>query len=263
MHNVLTLICLLVATASAVPIRIKLPNANGTIVFAEDFEEGNLNQWNVQACPEGVTISSAYARTGNHSAKFTVNDGDTHAKCSSVPTDNPRAQLVSQKGLFTNGDEFYIAVSVFFPPGFPQPKDWFQIAELYGPPFAGSPSMGVDICQGNRICFQRDASHNFDDIWVSSPIVLGKWRDIVLHVKFSTDPSVGFVGIYDDGVQQKMSNGQSLVYYQTLSSVNWNGTPNNLFLNQYRSADENLGTVTLYHDAVKVGTTLESVMPPQ
>eukprot|EP01113_Clastostelium_recurvatum_P050807 TRINITY_DN970_c0_g1_i3.p1 TRINITY_DN970_c0_g1~~TRINITY_DN970_c0_g1_i3.p1 ORF type:complete len:277 (-),score=74.25 TRINITY_DN970_c0_g1_i3:75-905(-) len=238
------------------------PIGNGTVVFQEDFEEGNLNQWDVQACPQGVTISTTYARTGNHSAKFTVNDADTHAKCSAVPTENPRAQLVSKKDLFPNGVEYYIAVSVLFPPGFPQPTDWFQVVELYGPPFDGSPSMAIDLCHGNKLCFNRDASHNYDSIWISTPIVYGQWRDIVLHVKFSTDPNVGFVGVYDGGKQQTMSNGQALVHYQTLAKSNWDGQPNNLFLNQYRSSDSKLGTVTLYHDAVKVGTTLDAVMPP-
>eukprot|EP01111_Echinosteliopsis_oligospora_P006548 TRINITY_DN20744_c0_g1_i1.p1 TRINITY_DN20744_c0_g1~~TRINITY_DN20744_c0_g1_i1.p1 ORF type:complete len:271 (+),score=47.74 TRINITY_DN20744_c0_g1_i1:3-815(+) len=235
---------------------------NGTVVFSEDFEEGNLGQWEVQACPNGVSISSDVARTGNHSAKFIVNDGDTHARCSGVPTSNPRAQIVSNDGLFNDGDEFFIAFSVFFPDDFPQPTDWFQIAEIYGPPYEGSPSMGVDICHGDRLCFQRDASHNYDDIWTSSPIEYGEWRDVVLHIKFSTDPSEGFVGVYDNGVKQVMSNGKALVYYQTLSQVNWDGTPNNLYLNQYRASNSPLGTVTIYHDAVKVGTTLDSVTPP-
>ena len=76
----LFLVCLFFALTQAISESV-LSAANGTVVFAEDFEEGNLNQWLVQACPEGVTISSTYARTGTHSAKFTVNDGDTHAKC--------------------------------------------------------------------------------------------------------------------------------------------------------------------------------------
>ncbi|OAQ64328.1 polysaccharide lyase domain-containing protein [Pochonia chlamydosporia 170] len=67
------------------------------LVFREDFESGNLDQWDIQACPNGVTIVTDVARNGTHSAKFTVSDDDKHDKCSQVPTDSPRAQLVSNQ----------------------------------------------------------------------------------------------------------------------------------------------------------------------
>jgi hypothetical protein len=81
-------------------------------------------------------------------------------------------------------------------------------------------------------------------------------------VKFSTDPSVGFVELWLNGVPQKFTNGSTRLYYDTLvPNVNWNGsTPNRLQLNQYRGPYA-LGTVTLYHAAAKVGSTYASVQP--
>jgi hypothetical protein len=179
-----------------------------------------------------------------------------------VPTDNPRAQPVSNQGLFNDGDEYFIAYSVYFPERFPQPTNFFQFAEFYGPPFDGSPTMGMDICNGHYLCFEQSAANNYANIWQSSAIELGKWRDLVFHVSFSTDASEGFVEIYDCGEIQTLSNGNTRVYYQTLNpDVNWDGTPNTLNLNQYRSNEDSLGTVTIYQDAVKVGTSLEAVMP--
>lgn len=237
------------------------PPDPGNRIFYDGFESDSLDQWGYQACPGGVTIVDSPTRKGNGAAKFTVSDGDTNSRCDDVPTHNPRAQLVSD-GMFGDGDEYYIAHSIYFPSDFPDdPNGWFQIAELYGPPFGGSPSMGIDVC-GSSICFSRDESHGYDSIWESPRVTKGEWHDLVYHVKFSTDASEGFVEIWYDGVKQTMKNGEERVYYQTLRpGLNWNGTPNSFFLNQYRQAGQGLGTVTLYHDEAAVGTTYESVAP--
>ncbi len=229
-------------------------------VFTETFEAGTLSQWSNQSCPSGATVVTERARLGTKSVKLTVSDGDTRSKCGSVPTQDPRAQLVS-KGLFRDGDEYYIGFSTFFPSNFPTPRGFFQISEFYGPPFGGSPSMGVDMC-GLRVCFQRDQSHGYDRIWtMTRDVARGTaWEDFVFRVKFSTNANVGFVEVWHNGVKQTMSNGQQRVTYQTLRpGLNWNGTPNSLFMNQYRQAGQGLGTVTIYHDEAYVGRTYESV----
>lgn len=237
--------------------------ARADIVFQEDFE-GDLSQWKYQACPGAVKISTDSARTGRKSAKFTVQDDDTKAKCADSPTENPRGQLVSPP-LFGDGDDYFIAFSVMFPEGFPQITDWFMIAELYGPPYNGTPSMGVFVSKEQKVTFGRDATYNKDTIWTGAEIVPGKWRDIVLHVKFSTDPKVGFVQIWEDGERQQLVGGDgSTVFYRTLNpELNWDGTLNDLILNQYRNKDTRYGGngVTLYHDSVKVGHSFEEVSP--
>lgn len=236
-----------------------VPTDPGSRIFTESFESGNLDQWGYQACPEGVTLVTEPVRAGSHSAKFTVSDGDTKSKCDDVPTDDPRAQLVSDS-LFGEGDEYYIGFSTLFPADFPTPESWFQISEIYGPPFGGSPSMGVDM-DGDRIAFSRDETHGYDSPWKSAPIERGKWNDIVLHIKFSPDASVGFVEIWHNGVQQTFEDGSKRLHYATLArGINWEpGGRNSLFMNQYRDGGSNLGTVTYYHDEVYVGKTYESV----
>ncbi|KAF9890072.1 hypothetical protein FE257_006233 [Aspergillus nanangensis] len=235
--------------------------SSAKVIFQDDFE-GNLDQWKIQACPGGVEVSTDSARSGSHSAKFVVHDDDTNATCPDSPTENPRAQL-SSKGLFSDGDDYFIGFSVMFPTGFPDITDWFMFFELYGPPYNGTPSMALFVSQDNRITFGRDASYNRDTIWTGGEIVPGKWRDIVLHVKFSTDPAIGFVQIWEDGQRQQLVGGDGYtVFYRTLNpELNYDGTPNAVILNQYRSKDTRYGPVTVYHDAVKVGTSLEEVSP--
>jgi hypothetical protein len=229
-------------------------------IFTEDFEAGNLNQWSNQSCPTGVTIVTSPARKGTHAAKFTVADGDTNAKCPNVPTENPRAQLVT-KGLFKDGDDYFIGLSMYFPTGFPAPTDWFQVAEIYGEPFGGSPSMEFDV-KGTKLAFSRDKTHGYDTPWTAThDIVKDKWEDLVIHVKFSSDPNTGFVEIWDNGVQQTFTNGtQKLMYNTLVNGINWQpGGTNAVHINQYRSASSKLGTVTLYEDEIYVGKTYASV----
>ncbi|OAQ58307.1 polysaccharide lyase domain-containing protein [Pochonia chlamydosporia 170] len=235
--------------------------ASAKIIFQDDFE-GDLSQWKSQGCPGGVVKSADVARTGKFSAKLVVHDNDTNAVCPDSPTENPRAQLVSPP-LFKDGDEYYIGFSVLFPSGFPKISNWFMFFELYGPPYNGTPSMALFVSKENKLTFGRDAAYNRDTIWTGAPIVPGQWRDIALRVKFSTDPEVGFVQIWDGGKQQELvgGNGTTVVYRTLNPEVNWNGSPNTVVLNQYRSKDTNYGPVTLYHDSVKVGTSLEEVAP--
>ncbi|BCS29668.1 uncharacterized protein APUU_71238S [Aspergillus puulaauensis] len=235
--------------------------SSAKVIFEEDFE-GSLDQWKIEGCPGGVEISADSARTGSKSAKFVVHDEDTNAACPDSPTENPRAQLDS-KGLFQDGDDYFIGFSVMFPEGFPQITNWFMFFELYGPPYNGTPSMALYVSEDNRVTFGRDASSNRDTIWTGAEIVPGKWRDIALHVKFSTDPAIGFVQIWEDGQPQQLVGGNgTTVFYRTLNrEVNYDGTPNTVVLNQYRSKDTGYDSVTLYHDSVKVGTSLEDVSP--
>ncbi|HXV05798.1 MAG TPA: polysaccharide lyase [Solirubrobacterales bacterium] len=234
-------------------------------LWSGDFEAGNLSQWSLnQSCSEGVTVVNSPVRSGQYAAKFTVTDTSTSEYCPLVPTSSPRAQLVGPQ-MFTEGSDDYIGFSTFFPADFPTiSSGWMQVAEIYGPPFGGSPSIGIDVV-GNRLALQRDPTHNWDTIW-TSPTEISKgtaWEDIVLHVKFSTDPSVGFVELWLNGAQQTFKNGARRIYYDTLvPGVNWDGSsPNRVYLNQYRSSSPPRGAVTLYHDAARVGTSYASVAP--
>jgi hypothetical protein len=222
--------------------------------------DSTLSGWSNQSCPDGVTVVSNPTGARGYAAKFTVSDTSTDANCPLVPTENPRAQLVGP-GMFKPGDDRYIAFSTFFPAGFPTTTDWFQIAEIYGAPWGGSPPIGIDVV-GNRLTLDTGMAHH-GAIWTSSTdIAKGTgWEDIVLHVKFSTDPSVGFVELWRNGVRQTFTDGSQRFYYDTLVPGVNDGSPNSLILNEYRSGSTPMGTVWLYHADVKVGTSYASVAP--
>lgn len=234
--------------------------ADPDLIWKSDFETGDLSEWSsVQACPGGVTVVTSPVRSGKYAARFSVADDDTHAKCASVPTENPRAQIVGPLGLFKPGDEVYIGFSTFFPADFPTITAWLQFQEEYGPPFNGSPTIELDVF-GDRLGMWSQQNGVETQIWLASNAIHKgtAWEDIVLHVKWSTDPNVGFVEIYYEGALQTFTDGKTRDYFATFVPT-INGLLDSVYMNQYRKAGANLGTVALYHDDIRVGRTYASV----
>ena len=230
-------------------------------VWVGDFETGDLSQWlSNQSCPDGVTVVESPVRGGRYSARFTTTDQSNHAFCPDVPVYNNSA-LINSPRLFHDGDDFYIGFSTYFPAGFPVPPDWFQVAEIYGPPYGGSPTIGIDVV-GHRLQLSRDVTHGYDVIWTASTdFSRPGWEDIVLHVKFSTDPNVGFVELWRNGARQTFKDGSQTIHYNTLIPTVNGGGPNRLSLDQYRSAAAPMGTVSIYHDEARIGHSYQSVLP--
>jgi hypothetical protein len=239
---------------------VPIPAPSSPLVWSGNFSTADLSQWGyVQDCPGSIKVVPNPAGSGNV-AQFSVSDQDIHANCPLLqPGTSPNAFLISPQ-LFHNGDDMYISFSEYFPVGFPSTATWFQVAELYGQPYGGSPPLGVYVV-GNNLVLGRDVTHGYDAPW-KAPIQQGVWQNIVLHVKFSPDPTVGFVEIWDNGVHQTFTDGTQRLMMDTLiPGINWNspnGT-NALFLDQYRSGSASMGTVTEYAGPTKVGMTYASV----
>lgn len=233
------------------------------MAWSGDGSTGDLSQWKyVEQCPGDVSVVGSPAPAGGHAFQLSVNDGDTSSRCPGhVFTPQPAASLISPT-LFHNGDDAWIGESLYLPVGFPYIPHWFQFAELDGAPFGGSPPVGLDI-EGNHFGLYRDATHNFDAIW-NAPVVTGAWQDFVLHVKFSNDPTVGFVELYYNGVQQQFADGSTRDYYATLvAGNNWDGASggNFLDLDQYRSGYDDFGTLTIYEAEPSIGSSYAAVAP--
>lgn len=249
------------------PLASSIPTANTSSSTSTnapswngDLSTNTFSQYaHLWSCPGGVSLTSNPTYGGQPSAAFTVNDNFTMSSCPGhVFTPNPASSLLSP-GLFTNGTDAYVSFATMFPVGFPRITNWFQFAEFDGPPYGGSPTVGFDV-SGTNLGLWRDATHHFDNPW-HAPIQYGKWENIVAHVKFSTNPQVGFVEIWLNGVQQHFTNGSTRLYYDTmLFGDNWDGHSSNfLNLNQYRGLFPSLGSVTIYHAAAKAGSSLAAV----
>jgi hypothetical protein len=255
---------LTIPVANPGPTALSSSTSSGStsLLWNGDMSTGTFSQYPyLWACPAGVTMDPYTSFLGHQSAKFTVTDTSNSTYCpGNVFTHNPAASLLTP-AMFGNGDDRYISFGTMFPVGFPKITNWFQFGEIFGPPYGGSPTMGFDV-RGNSLGLWRDGTHHYDNPW-HAPITYGSWEYLTLHVKFSTNPSIGFVEIWLNGVQQHFIDGSTRLHYTTLlPGDNWNGYSRNvLYLDQYRGAAPLLGSRSIYHADTKVGTTLASVTP--
>ena len=236
------------------------PGPSNSLVWNGDLSTNSFSQYPwLWACPGGVTLTPSVTYKGEPSAKFTVDDTSNSSYCPGhVFTHNPASSLITPN-LFGNGDDRYISFATMFPAGFPYITNWLQVGEIFGPPYGGSPTIGIDV-ERNQLGLWRDGTHHFDNPWHTT-VQIGQWMNVTLHVKFSPNPSVGFVELWLNGVQQHFTNGSTRLYYATLlTGDNWNGsTKNVLDLDQYRGLTPSLGSISIYHAAAKIGMSLASV----
>jgi hypothetical protein len=200
---------------------------------------------------------------GQNVLKFAVADTD---RPYSGATD-PRADVETAPD-FKPGDNDYIAVSMMVPTTMPAVNTnnaWFELAEIYGKPYGGSPTVSVSLSDfgqngQNHFMMNQDASHGWARAWTGPAADDGQWHTIIFHVNFETNDT-GYVQIYFDGQLQTLANGTTTLHEATLQpGVNWDGKDGNfLNLQSYRSPGSFPGTVTTYMGAPKIGTTLASV----
>lgn len=195
--------------------------------------------------------------------KFSVANGDLPY----AGDVDPRADVETAPTL-KPGDNDYIAVRVLVPTSMPAVNTntaWFQLAEVYGKPYGGSPPIGLDLSDFhengvNHFMMNQDANHGYARAWTGPAANDGKWHTIIYHVNFETN-NTGSVQIYFDGQLQTLTNGTTTLHEATLDpGVNWDGKDGNfLDIQSYRSPGSLPGTVTTYEAAPKIGTTLASV----
>ncbi len=244
---------------------VEVPVITDKLLFNADFETGDLSQWyHKQSCPNRISVVNDPLNPNNKVGMYTVLDNDTKEFCSGSPTSDPRAQTLSRNLLEENG-EYYISFSIFFPENFPKLTDWFGVAQVYGPPWGGSPTIGFGV-SNDRIVFNSAQTSGtrtiHTTVWSGPELSRGlRWENIIVHLKMSTDPNVGFAELWYNGNKQTLFNGKQIYYFRTLDSGrNWDGkTSNILYAQQYRSKSMTLGEVSIYQDNYKIGNTYNSV----
>jgi hypothetical protein len=177
------------------------------------------------------------------------------------------------------GDEIWYGWSTMFDPGFPTPgsvaspwvlfTQWHHANDDFSPPL----SMALQTNGAGDFSVQLWATHTYGvdnvPLW-QAPIARGQWHDFVVHVKWSSD-STGFVELYY-GVNGAVPALQTLSPPNAYCQGQFNGTRcfgptlftgQNVYIKQglYRNPALH-GSMTVYHDAMKAGTTISDVSLP-
>jgi hypothetical protein len=118
---------------------------------------------------------------------------------------DPRAD-VETAPTFKPGDDDYFAVRVLVPTTMPAVNTdtaWFELAEVYGKPYGGSPPISLNLSDYgengvNHFMMNQDATNGYARAWTGPAANDGKWHTIIYHVNFETN-NTGSVQIYFDG----------------------------------------------------------------
>jgi len=217
-------------------------------LWAGDFETGSFSQWTEveEATDDRVQLVESPARQGRWAGRFEVRPGDE------VSGGNRAEVRTSGDVRFVEGDEYWFGWSTGFSEDFPNEDLWGIFMQLKNDG-TGSPPVEMSI-QDDEIELKQSTPREGGYKFVESEsvdIARGTWHDFVLHVKFSSDPEVGFLELWHNGklLQPKMSG-------QTLRP----GLFSYVKQGYYRSGDHTQPGV-IFQDAMRLGRSYEEVDP--
>ena len=192
--------------------------APGNVLFRGDYDTGNFSQWaghqwsrnNDQGytCANlgdsGANVVQSPRAQGGYAANFTVYSS---TQCTSSPRSEVYASVADTGGY--EGQEWYYGWWTMFPSSDSgrfksDTSDWNAFTQFHQPG-TGSPqvSFGVDPTSSGTspaLYFKAEVGPLLKQRIVN-PVVWGHWYHFIFHVRWSTDPSIGFVQIFVDGNQ--------------------------------------------------------------
>lgn len=235
------------------PTPTSTPANYGNILWRGDFETGDLSQWagihtgSAWLSDSSINVVTSPVRQGKYAAQFTDNTN---------PYGNSfdRAELSSTQATTGgyNGQDWYYSWSTYLPSN-PNLKtgwaDWtnlMQWMDLYhqcsppavvlimpgyrnNPPSANPFFTFVDQPMDNQNgCATLGPKHQF----YLGDVVYDQWVDFTMHIKWSADPTIGYVELWKNGKQliakQNMrtldTSGGVYQEAQLYRGNNWTGT---------------------------------------
>ena len=134
-----------------------------------------------------------------------------------------------------------------FAADFPSVRTWQLFTQWHHDGCCGSPPVEFFV-HGEEMRLRLTDSVT---VW-TAPLVRGVWHEFIFHVKWSADPSVGFVELWHNREQVLPKRNLATMYA---------GMNNYLKLGLYRN-DTIAQVGVVYHDGFIQATRLEDVLPP-
>lgn len=234
-----------------------------------DAETGNLSQWASHTMLPGHpwmirTVHSGQGPVfeGAYSYRFETRRGDAGPF---DPARKQRAELgmgnPSAPGypLINEGDEHFYGYAVRFPAGFPL-GDWQVVSQWKKTAPGGWPELELNVTPNGMFIGNNygttDGGGSLIGNYSVGPLKTGRWIKFVVHIKFHSNPSIGFVEVWRGEGRGAMS----LVLPKRFSHTHYGrGSRSHARIGLYRSANPVTGVV--YIDGYKCGRTFESVAP--
>jgi hypothetical protein len=181
------------------------PPAVTGLLFEDGFSRTGVipPEWSLQrAASDRIQVVPSPGGKTPYAARFEVRPGDVAA--AGTGTGN-RAEMYTRgwrqdypDGLDT---ERWYGLSILLPNDSPSSKSW-QVLAQWKNEGAGSPPLSINL-DGETVSLTAiatwdPANSRTTKIW-QAPLRRGTWSRYVIHVKWSPDPTVGFVEMWRDG----------------------------------------------------------------
>jgi MYXO-CTERM domain-containing protein len=213
------------------------------VVWKGDFETGDIGQYSSYQwmSADRLQVVQSPVLQGRYALKATVRQGDDP-----INSSGNRNELI-YKGRELEGSEYYYRWQVMFAPDFPSVKTWQVFTQWHHNGCCGSPPVEFFVYgEELRLTLTDSATP-----W-KTKLERGVWQDFIFHVKWSSDPSVGFVELWHNGQR---------VLPRYMHATMYPGDGIYLKLGLYRS-DTVQPVGVVYHDGFVQATRLDDVLPP-
>ncbi len=224
--------------------------AAAEVLWKGDYETGDISQWTraQEIAPDRLQVVESPRHQGRYALRAEVRQGDNP-----IGASGNRNELVYMSNE-TEGDERFYGWSTLWPNDYPLTPTWQSSTQWHHSGSDGAPPVRFILGCSAADCgvglpdtlFFIVTGHN---VWTTQPLQLGVWHNFVLHIKWSSDPSVGFVELWLDGKQVVAKTNLATLY-----------AGQTVYLKQglYRDA-ATAPTAVLYHDGFTAATTLNDV----
>lgn len=218
------------------------------------------------SAPPDLTSTDRIKRTtdpvaqGRFSYAITVAHGDfCDGERAELGDANP-SRAGFENRLFKEGDERYISFQVRLAPNFDVNVDtWRVIMQLHQPGGTlGPPPLALQVTHGDFVLYKGDAnveSGSTIPIW-QAPAPNDRWVRFTLHVRFSADPSAGFVELWGNpaggAVVPLLARTPTYTMKKDAGGV---AVPLHARIGIYRNPAGRFGTETAYFDGFTVATS--------
>jgi hypothetical protein len=245
--------------SSAFASRRKNVPVGSHTIFSEGFASFNFDRWTSVQTHSYDGAASDYdnahadyrlkiVKQGSqhpHVLRTEVHDGDT------AVGSHERAEISSfgQPWNDNRGDERWYEFDVRFGDPTWNPKmddedDWLIFFQWHQPIDEGSPALALSVHHDGIAYFEREANDEIQPFIPVFPVRAGKWERVVIHVKWSPDPQIGFVHAYVNGDETV-----PVTYCQTQYTSDFNDYY--VKMGQYRRKSVGRGTVVM-HDNLRI-----------
>lgn len=213
--------------------------------------------------PGHVSVVADPDGSGAAVLNYTVDNADQP-----YPGAHPRADLLTRP-WYTEGSTLFTSIPVKIPAGLTpfqnSGSSYYQFAEAKDTA-ASSPSWGLYLMadsSGRDHWFFGSTPEigTFGDLWLG-PVVDGRWHTFVVAAYYTASARKGWVELYVDGQPITFNMGKFAGQTRAtgITTILDGVAAWPLDIDSYRSKNTLAGSMTMYHGAPKIGSTLASVI---